>query len=397
MSLRRVVIVGAGAAGIAAAQALRGDGYDGALTMVGDEPHPPYDRPPLAKDVLAGSRPVADLTLCDAGRTTDLGLDLRPGTAAVGLDVAARRVQLADGGTLPYDGVLVTTGVRPRQLPGTRHLGNVHVLRTVDDAQRLRAALVPGARLVVVGAGYLGCEAAAVAATAGVHVTLVEPGPTPLPGLGGPVGALLASLHRTHGVDLRTGGAVRAVRSRGNRAVGVTLADGAALDADAVLLALGSTPATGWLAGSGLTTTGGVRCDAYCAAAPGVYAAGDVARWWHPAAGRYVRVEHRTNATAQGIAAAHNLLAAATGGAPRPYEPVAYAWSDQYGRRIQILGDLTGHDGQRVVDDPGDGHLVVAYRRAGRVAGVVAVDRPRVLRDWRPLVDRPWPDTVPPT
>ncbi|WP_055550676.1 NAD(P)/FAD-dependent oxidoreductase [Streptomyces sp. NBRC 110028] len=391
--MRRVVVVGASAAGLAAAETLRRAGYDGTVTLVGDEPHAPYDRPPLSKQILGGQWDAGRLPLRGRDELDALGLDLRLGVAATGLDPAGRTVALADGAEVPYDGLVVATGVRPRRLPGD---GGAHVLRTLDDALGLRDRLTAGTRLVVVGAGFLGAEAAAVARGLGAEVTLLEPAPVPLaPAVGEEVGRVLSRAHLDHGVDLRTG--VTVTEATGG---GVRLTDGGRVAADEVLVAVGSVPNTEWLEGSGLTVGNGLECDEFSAAAPGVYGAGDVACWHNPLFGTVMRIEHRTNATEQGMAAARNLLAPEPE-ARRPYQPVPYFWSDQYGMRIQAYGHLRGHDEVAVVEgsleEGAEGAFLAAYRRGDRLTGVLAVGMsPRVLRDWRRSIaaGARWADAV---
>ncbi|MEW1724470.1 FAD-dependent oxidoreductase [Streptomyces sp. NPDC093109] len=395
--MKRVVVVGASAAGLAAAETLRREGYDGALTLIGDEPHAPYDRPPLSKQILSGEwgpkrlplRPYADL---DA-----LGLDLRLGVAATGLDTAARTVRLTDGARVPYDGLIVATGVRPRRLPGAEgadgadcagRTGRAHVLRTVDDAVALRDRLGPGRRLAVVGAGFLGAEVAAVARQLGARVTLIDPAPVPLAhAVGAEVGEVLARAHLQNGVDLRTGVRVREITGDG-----VLLADGSLVEADEILVAVGSLPNTEWLADSGLTVDNGLVCDAYCAAGPGVYGAGDVARWYNPLFGVDMRIEHRTHAAEQGMAAARNLLRP---DARKPFAPVPYFWSDQYDMKIQAYGCLRGHDEVAVVaGDLAERRFVAVYRTGDRVTGALAIGMPpKAIRLWRQAIGAgaPWP------
>ncbi|WP_432053433.1 NAD(P)/FAD-dependent oxidoreductase [Streptomyces xiamenensis] len=395
--MTRIVIVGASAAGLAAAETLRREGYDGTLTLVGDEPHPPYDRPPLSKQVLAGQWGPERLALRAPADLAALGLDLRLGTAATGVDPAARTVLLADGGStrerdLPYDGLVIATGVRPRLLPGSGG-DAAHVLRTVEDALALRDRLRPGRHLVVVGAGFLGAEAAAVARGLGAEVTLLEPAPVPLAhAVGERIGDLLAAVHRAHGVRLRTGVTVREVLDGGR---GVRLADGEEIPADDVLVAIGSRPNTEWLAGSGLPVDDGLVCDAYCAAAPGVYGAGDVARWHHPLFGTALRVEHRTHAAEQGMAAARNLLRPE---GRRPFAPVPYFWSDQYGLKVQAYGHLRGHDELAVVaGDLAEHRFLAVYRTGDHLTGALAVGMPpRAIRPWRAAVAArtPWHEAL---
>lgn len=337
--MKHAVVVGASAAGLAAAETLRREGYDGILTLIGAEFDPPYDRPPLSKQILASDWDADRLALRTLEQLTALRLDLRLGVHATGLDRAERVVRLADGTVIPYDGLIIATGVRPRRLPGA----GAHVLRTLGDALALRRRLRPGTRLAVVGAGFLGAECAAVARGLGCDVVLLEPAPVPLAqAVGEQVGRVLSEAHRDHGVDLRTGVTVSAVTD-----TGVLLAGGELVEADEVLVAIGTQPNTEWLDGSGLEITDGLVCDQYSAAAPGVYGAGDVARWHNPLFGVPMRVEHRTNAAEQGMAAARNLLYP---DARKPFAPVPYFWSDQYDLKIHAYGHLRRSDEVAVVD-----------------------------------------------
>ncbi|WP_306209111.1 NAD(P)/FAD-dependent oxidoreductase [Actinoplanes sp. RD1] len=373
--MNHVVIAGASAAGLAAAETLRREGFAGTVTLIGEELDAPYDRPPLSKQILAAQWEADRLFLRTGAQLAALGLDLRLGVPATGLDVAGRTVRLGDGSEIGYDGLIVATGVRPRRLPGQ----GAHVLRTVADALALRRGLGPGRRLVVVGAGFLGAESAAVARTVGCEVTMLEPAPVPLAhAVGAGIGQVLTEVHREHGVDLRTGVTVSAVVEGG-----VRLGDGELVEADEVLVAVGSHPNTEWLAGSGLRVDDGLVCDRFCRAGPGVYGAGDVARWDNPLFGVPMRVEHRTNAAEQGMAAARNLL-----GAARPFAPVPYFWSDQYDLRIQAYGYLRGHDAVSVVEgDLGSRRFVAAYHRNDRLVGVLAIGMPpRTVRSWRQAV-----------
>ena len=382
-AIGRVLVVGASAAGLAAAETLRRDGFAGEITLVGAEPQPPYDRPPPSKQILAGQWEAERLALRADEQLADLRLDLRLGVTATGLDVSAREVRLADGESVGYDALVIATGVRPRRLPGD----GAHVLRTLGDALALRENLGPGKRLAVVGAGFLGAEAAAVARGLGAEVTVLEPAPVPLAhAVGAEVGAVLARAHLDHGVDLRTGVSVAAVAGDG-----VRLADGELIAADEVLVAIGSLPNTEWLQDSGLTIEDGVVCDEYCAAAPGVYAAGDVARWYNPLFEASMRIEHRTNAAEQGMAVARNLL---DPDSSKPFAPVPYFWSDQYDMKIQAHGYLRGHEEIAVVEGSlADGRFLAAYRTGDRVAGVLGVGMPpKAIRPWRQAIATraPW-------
>ncbi|MGW8379191.1 FAD-dependent oxidoreductase [Streptomyces sp. ODS28] len=422
-SSARITVVGASAAGLAAVEALRRAGWDGAITLVGDEPHLPYDRPPLSKQLLSGAWEPGRLALRDAEKLAALDLDLRLGTRATALDAGARKVSLDDGSVLECAGVVIATGVRARPLPGDGDRdnsgsgdssGGALLLRTLDDALALRERLsAPGRRVAVAGMGVLGAEAAAVARELGHEVTLVGSGTVPMEGvLGTEVGALLAEAHRSHGVELRGGRRVvgpvhTSPQGEGDpygSPYGVRLDDGSVVEADTVLAAVGSEAAVDWLEGSGLDAgaAAGVGCDVYCAAAPGVYAAGDVARWEHRTLGRALRVEHRMNATEQGMAAARNLLAELDPerfGERREFTPVPYFWSDQFGLKLQSYGHLTGNAGRTEVRVLGTDPLsaVALYGEGGRALGVLGIGiAPRQMRGLRALVaeQREWKAAV---
>ncbi|MFJ5263317.1 NAD(P)/FAD-dependent oxidoreductase [Streptomyces sp. NPDC088387] len=385
----RIVVVGASAAGLATAGALRRFGYGGELTLVGDEPHLPYDRPPLSKAFLSARLPAERLLLKSPADLDALGLTLRVGRPAVALDQDHREVVLADD-RIPYDVLVIATGVRPRRpffADGpSGPLGGVHVLRTLDDARTLRDELAPGRRLVVVGAGFLGSEIAATARGLGTDVTLVEAEATPLARTVGPeVGGALTAAHLAHGVDVRTGVTVERLRGAAGRVVGVDLSDGTALDADDVVVAVGSRPNTEWLQGSGLTLDDGVVCDASGRAGRNIHAAGDVARFDHPLFGTRLRIEHRTNATSQGLAVARDILRSDDPGA---FASVPYFWSDQYDFSVQAYGHLPGHDSVTVVEgDLESGRFLATYWKDGRIVGALAMGMPpRQLRPWREAV-----------
>lgn len=389
MSLDRIVIVGASLAGFRAAEELRTLGHAGVITVVGDEPHRPYDRPPLSKQVLAGVKPPASTALTAvSGSLDDLDLDLdwRLGQTATGLDLGGRTVLLGGGERLPYDGLVIATGAAPKRLPGTDHLAGVHTLRTLDDCEAIRAELEASPRRVaVVGAGFIGAEVAATCRGLGLEVSLIEALPVPLErGLGPVMGAVVADLHRDHGVDVRLGVGVVRIEG-GDRVERVRLTDGTVLDVDLVVIGIGVGPNTGWLEGSGLTLDNGVVCDSACRAAPQVVAAGDVARWPNRRFGEVMRVEHWDNAIAMGTHAAQSLLA---GPAAAPFEPVPWFWSDQYDRKIQLAGRGGPDDAVEVVSGSVEERKFVAlYGRAGVVVGVLGMSQPARVMKLRALVE----------
>jgi NADPH-dependent 2,4-dienoyl-CoA reductase/sulfur reductase-like enzyme len=387
VGLDHIVIVGASLAGLRAAEELRTQGHSGAVTIVGDEPHRPYDRPPLSKQVLAGTKPPESTALVAGhGSLDDLDLDWRLGETATGLDLGDRSVLLGGGERLPYDGLVIATGASPRRLPGTDHLDGVHTLRTLDDCAAIRAALVAGPRRVaVVGAGFIGAEVTATCRGLGIDVSLIEALPVPLErGLGPTMGAVVADLHRDHGVDVRLG--VGVVRIEGGaRVERIRLTDGTVLDVDLVVMGIGVGPNTEWLEGSGLAIDNGVVCDATCRAAPDVVAAGDVARWPNARFKETMRVEHWDNAIAMGTHAAQTLL---TGPAAVPFAPVPWFWSDQYDRKIQLAGRAGPGDEVEVVSGSIEERKFVAfYGRAGRIVGVLGMSQPAKVMRWRELVE----------
>jgi NADPH-dependent 2,4-dienoyl-CoA reductase/sulfur reductase-like enzyme len=384
--VKRILIVGASAGGLATAEALRRSGFAGAITLIGDEAERPYDRPPLSKQLLAGTWAPDRLALRADDDLDALALDLRLGTAATGLCTNQKKVILADESQLPYDGLVIATGVRPRRLPGCGELQGLHVLRTLSDALALQARLREGSRLVIVGAGFVGAEVAATARGLHVEVTMLEAAEVPLAqAIGEPAGRFLMGLHSDHGVDVRTSTAVTEILSEQGAVTGVRLADSTVLPADDVLVAVGSAPNTDWLRDSELAIDNGVVCDEFGAAGPGVYAVGDVARWHNPAQGRAVRIEHRTNAGEQGMTVAHNLLNPSD---QWSLATVPYFWSDQYDTKIQAFGYLNNHDEALVLDrEVSERQLLVAYRKNDRLAGVLAAGKsPKALRLWRGLV-----------
>ncbi|MEV0750666.1 FAD-dependent oxidoreductase [Streptomyces sp. NBC_01220] len=388
--LNRIVVVGASAAGLTAVETLRAKGYGGELTLVGDERHPPYERPPLSKELLSEGWEPPSTWLRKEEVLAAVDAELRLGCRATGLDPAARTVALSTGERLPYDAAIIATGLRPRRLPCGDGLRGVHVLRSLDDAVRLREALAAGPRVAVIGAGFLGAEIAATARGAGLDVTLIDTNAQPLARqVGAEIGGLVAGLHRDHGVRLVLGADVVGMARDDAGVRGVLLADGTTVDAELVVVAIGSVPAVDWLAESGLPLGDGVLCDAYCRAAPGVWAAGDVANWPHPVvAGARVRLEQRTNAAQQAMAVAANLLAGEAGA--KPYAPVPFGWTHQFGEKIQTIGWCPPDARTEIISgSTADREFVAAYHRDGVLVGGLGWNSARGLRQCRQLLGRP--------
>lgn len=385
-SLNSVVVVGGGAAGVAAAESLRREGYDGSLVLLGEEPVLPYDRPPLSKQVLAGVWEHDRITLREQKHYSDLDISLRHARAR-GLDLDERVVHLDEGPGIGFDGLVIATGVRPRRLPDWHRLEGVHVLRGHSDVVRLRRKFLAGGKVVIVGAGFLGMEVAASARGTELDVTVVEPLAQPMiRQLGPDVAAAVAQLHRDHGVDLRTGVTVSEIQSEDGRVTAVALSDGTVVPADCVLVSIGAVPAVEWLHSSGLALGNGVECDEYCRAAPGVYAAGDVASWINPRYGQRMRLEHRMNASEQGTAAAHNLLH----GDVKPFSPLPYFWTDQYNVKIQVHGIIPEGSVASVEEGAiGDERFVALYRKNGEPTAVLGWNAPARILPYRKILLEP--------
>jgi NADPH-dependent 2,4-dienoyl-CoA reductase/sulfur reductase-like enzyme len=380
--LKEVVVVGGGVAGTRAAEALRQDGYDGALTIVGAERHAPYHRPPLSKKLLTGQVHRAGV---DIAPQFELEARVLRGASAIKLDLSSRTVHLRDENqdlSLQFDGLVIASGATPRQWPGASVPDGVLTLRTVDDCLAIRERLGSRPRVVVVGGGFIGAEVAASCRSIGLEVALIEKATSPLlAALGNELAPRWAELHRQHGVDVRVGVGVEGFLGSG-RVEGVRLTDGSRVPADVVIVGLGVTPVTDWLDGSGLRVDDGVVCDGTGAAegdtgGAAVVAAGDVARWWHPLYERHLRTEHWEDAGRQGEAAARTLLA----GPDRAdsYDELPYFWSDQYDVKVQMLGVPTDYDAVDIVEgDPDAWEFLAAYGRGGRTIAVLGTIPNRV-------------------
>jgi NADPH-dependent 2,4-dienoyl-CoA reductase/sulfur reductase-like enzyme len=373
-----VVVVGASAAGVAAVETLGRLEFGGDIVLVGDEPDIAPDRPPLSKQVLAGDWAPAQAALLNPARRAAINAHLLLGMRAVALDETARAVAFDDGSALPFDDLVIATGVRPRTLPGSAATG-VHVLRTLDDALSLQPALEPNSHLVIVGAGFLGLEIAATARRRGVTVTVVEPIEHPLATrLGVTTAARLLDLHRAQGVQLRLGiGVSEFVTDAAGTVSAVRLGDGSTVACSTVVVAIGCTPNVEWLAGSSLDTTDGVLCDPECRAAPGIWAAGDVARWHHNGLARLIRIEHRLNASEQGIAVATNLV-----GPSAPFVPTPFFWTDHYDVKIQVAGVIDVAADEQV-DEVEGGGFVCTYRVDGRLIAVLGWNATKAIMPLR--------------
>lgn len=390
LSRENLVVVGASLAGLRAVEAARKAGFEGGITLIGGEPHLPYDRPPLSKAYLdelpAGDEPASTIFRTEQVLRDELGVRLELGTAATGLDIDGRRVVLGER-SVAYDALVIATGADARALPGSDGMEGVHTLRTLDDAVAIRRALDAGARTVVVGAGFIGSEVAAGARKRGLDVTILEALPTPLVrAVGEGMGAACAALHERNGTRLRCGVGVSGLEGDGH-VERVRLSDGTAIDADLVVVGIGAVPATGWLEGSGLELDNGVVCDeTLWTGRDRVYAAGDVARWRNPLFDRLMRLEHWTSAAEQGALAARNALDPESA---EPYRTVPYFWSDWYDSRIQFVGVPTADEIEIVDGDPdAGGRWIALYREGDRLAGVLAVNGQNVIMKYRGLLMR---------
>jgi NADPH-dependent 2,4-dienoyl-CoA reductase/sulfur reductase-like enzyme len=375
-----LVIVGASLAGLRAAETIRSEGWQGSVILVGDEEHPPYNRPPLSKDLLAGAHGLEQCAFeCDL-----LDVEWRLGTAATALDVERREITLAGGERLPWSRLLIATGARARAWPGPEHeLAGLFSIRTLDDALALRGAFADSPRVAIVGAGFIGCETAATARGLGLEVTLLDIASQPMMALGPELAARCAELHRSHGVELRLG--VGVTKFEGAEQLGaVRLSDGTSVEADVAVIALGAVPNTEWLRSSGLQLQPGVACDTTLRAlgAQDIFCAGDVAAWPHRlTGGDPIRIEHWSVAAQQGVVAGRNLVR--EDGELQAYDDWPAFWSDQYDVKIQSLG-VPARAQRTLIVEQGDDHKLVAVgERDGEVVAVVAFNAPARLAWYR--------------
>ena len=390
------VIVGASLAGINAARTLRLQGHAGSIIVVDADSERPYDRPPLSKQMLTGEWEPEKILL-PAGKE-DLDLEFRLGVRAKAVDLGARQITLegADGtvANTAFDSLVIASGASARRLPDSAGIAGVHVVRTLADSLALRAELEAGpSRVVVIGAGFIGAEVASSCRKRGIEVTLVEAMPLPLERiLGAEMGRVCAQVHIENGVDLRLGTGVLQLETETvdgvEKVVGVALTDGTTVATEIVVVGIGVTLNVDWLEGSGLTLDDGVVCDNTLLAAPGVVAAGDIARYPSARFGRMLRVEHWETAIAGGEAAARRLLAEASGETPVVFDPIPWFWSDQYDRKIQLAGRPMPTDTCVVVHGSTDEFRFVAlYGDGDRLTGVLGMNRPRHVVQLRALFE----------
>jgi 3-phenylpropionate/trans-cinnamate dioxygenase ferredoxin reductase component len=382
--MQRLVIVGASLSGLRAAQSARREGFEGGVVVIGDEPHLPYNRPPLSKELMHGKQ-NSEQTMFPLG---ELDVDWHLGTAAVELDREAQSVILADGSDVHYDRLIIATGCRARQWRGPgAELQGVHTLRTLDDAAALQSQLLPGRKLVIIGAGFIGCEIAASARGLGVEVTLVDIAPHPMLPLGPELGQRWLRMHRENGVEVLLGSGIEALHGEQGQVTEVELNDGTKLPADVVLIGLGSQLNSEWLEGSGLVMNPAVVTDATLTSSdPEILAVGDIAAV--PVAlagGDPLRIEHWTTAAEHGQLAGRNVLLDAS--ERNPHQATPYFWSDQYGVKIQAIGLPAIGQQTELIEQSEDGERLVAARILdGRVVGVVAINAAKRLMWYRKLL-----------
>ncbi len=382
------VIVGAGIAGGTAAETLRKQGFDGEVHLVGAEPHRPYDRPPLSKEFLSGAKEEEKLFFKTEDFYAEQSIELHLGTEAKALDASSKTLILATGASLRYDKLLLATGSRVKTLPiPGSDLEGVHYLRTIDDSRAIAQAMNGASRAVIVGAGFIGSEVAAVCKTAGLEVIVLEIQPQPMAHiLGEEMGVIYANLHTSRGIDLRLREGISEIRGN-TRAEQVVTDQGNSIDCDFVVIGVGISPDTSIAESAGLGVDSGVLVNEFCQTShPDIYAAGDVTNWYHPGLGHRLRVEHWDNALNQGAAAAKSMLAV-----PEPYSPTLYFWSDQYDLNIQYLGHATEWDKIAVRGDPAEEKFTAFYLKDGSIHGALVVNNFRDIRPTRTLIGQKTP------
>jgi 3-phenylpropionate/trans-cinnamate dioxygenase ferredoxin reductase subunit len=380
MTKKRVVIIGAGAAGLATADGLRDRGWEGEIIVVGAESHPPYDRPPLSKQLLAGDADFDFVQLSSAEACAGRDIELRLGTKAAGLDTDNKTVHMADGEALGYDSLVIATGVDARILPPAEGIKGVLTLRTFDDAMELRGHMERGQHLVIVGAGFIGLEVAATAISKGCIVDVIEPAPSALLGkFPTELARRIEESHLKKGVTFHFGHVVEDWNVQVGRIESVVLSDGTKLRTDAALVGIGTLPAVGWLDGSGLEIANGIVCDSEGRAAQDVYAVGDVANWFHPLMDGNHRVEHRLSAGEQA-----QVVSAVLTGMDVPHLDLPFFWTDQYNEKWQAYGYVHGDaDLEIVLDDVEANRLVAVLRRNGHLEAVIGKNAAKQLNPYR--------------
>lgn len=380
--MRNVAIVGGSLAGVHAAETLREMDFEGEITLLSGEDSLPYDRPPLTKEALLTGIQPSKMLLRPSEWYEDNNITTRIGTYATGLDIGSREIFVGDKPPLSYDGLIIATGSRARRLQSLDSLPGIHTVHDISDATELREALVPGQHLILIGTGFICLEIAATARQLGAEVTVIGPDLVPLArALGDIVGSWFRDLHRRNGVRVECGAVLDSVQPNG-KGVRVTLTDGRHIDADHIVAGVGATPATDWLLDSGLELADGVRCQAdLSSSAPGVVAAGDVARWYNAAFDEDMRIGHWTNAVEQGRHAASTLL-----GEKKAFSSVPYFWTDQYNAKTRFVGRADAAD-QVVIEKMEDSKLVALYGRDGYIRGAVCVNAPKQLAKYRKAIN----------
>ncbi len=377
MSLSNVVVVGASVAGLRAVETLRREGFGGNITLVSAEPHAPYDRPPLSKQILTGEIRPEQLLYRDISWFAEQRVELLLGTPASGLDINRSQVRIGEQ-WMQYDGLVIATGARAQQLEMGRSLAEIYTLRTIDDALAIKEKILPGIRVVIIGAGFIGSEVASSAAASGAQVTILESGKHAMSrAVGARLGHALGQLHGEFGVNLVCNARVAGFGGD-DRVESVRLEDGWELPADIVVIGIGVLPNTEWLADSGLKLSDGLLCDETLNAGPeAVYAAGDVMAWPNEWWGGVMRGEQWLVAAEQGMHAAKNLL---TGRAQaRPFSTIPYFWTDQYGCRIQVAGRTDLGELVPLVGEETERPFLCAFRHDDRITGIFAINAPRAF------------------